>query len=186
VPERTQAGSGPGAAEKRGPAAPVRESTPTPRLRPGAVPVQKSPATPAPPKAAIPDDFEEETRVLRTPAAGSAVDPALQRLAGGTAGQHANEFDAELVEENTDFEGGWGDLPGQAGEAVTSPQLSIPRLPSVPAIRVAVMSAGAPGEVQLVPLDAATKPPPGAAVAILVPISAADGELVVKLFGSRV
>jgi hypothetical protein len=49
--------------------------------------------------------------------------------------------------------------------------------------RVAVV-AGRAGEIRLVPLDASGAPPIGAAIALLVPLSAADGDLVAQLFGS--
>ncbi len=50
--------------------------------------------------------------------------------------------------------------------------------------RVAILATGTPGEVRLIALDGAGAPPEGAAQAILVPLGAADGEIVARLFGS--
>ena len=58
-----------------------------------------------------------------------------------------------------------------------------PRLETLPALRVAVVASGVPGEVRLVALHATDEAPPGAALAMLVPLSAVDGESVAKLFG---
>ena len=49
--------------------------------------------------------------------------------------------------------------------------------------RVAVMASRTPGELRLVPFDVGT-PPPGAAIAVLVPLGAADGDALAQLFGS--
>lgn len=58
------------------------------------------------------------------------------------------------------------------------------RLDTLPAVRVAVLGTGLAGEVRLISLDGGDEPPPGAAVAILVPMSAADGEAIARLFGA--
>jgi hypothetical protein len=50
--------------------------------------------------------------------------------------------------------------------------------------RVAVMASRTPGELRVVPFDASGAPPAGAAIAVLVPLSAADDDLVAQLFGS--
>lgn len=92
----------------------------------------------------------------------------------------------DVLEDNSDDANAGTGPVSQAGEAATSPQLFVPRLPFHPALRVAVMSAGAPGEVHIVPLEGTAAPPPGAAVAILVPVTAADGDEVAKLFGAFV
>jgi hypothetical protein len=156
------------------------------------VPAPKSPANRLFAKSPALDDSDEDTRVLRTPPLANAVDPALQRLADALAEEaaaaeaEASEFDGEVVDDLSDLGGGGAEPYGQASEAATFPQRLVRRLPSLPALRVAVMSAGAPGEVQIMLLDSAAAPPPGAAVAILVPLTAADGDEVAKLFGSFV
>lgn len=50
--------------------------------------------------------------------------------------------------------------------------------------RVAVMASRTPGELRIVPFDATGAPPVGAAVAMLVPLSAVDDDVMVRLFGS--
>jgi hypothetical protein len=80
----------------------------------------------------------------------------------------------------------------QAPAAVTPrPELLAPptettsrRVAPLLSFRVAILATGTPGEVRLVALDGAGQAPEGAAQAILVPLSAADGEMVAKLFGS--
>ena len=81
---------------------------------------------------------------------------------------------------------------------VPAPPPTTPALPPEPApveatsrkvapllsFRVAILGTGTPGEVRLLALDHTGAPPEGAAQAILVPLGAADGELVAKLFGS--
>ena len=57
------------------------------------------------------------------------------------------------------------------------------RLDTLPALRVAVLGTGIAGEVRLISLGN-EEPPPGAAVAVLVPLTAADGEAVARLFGA--
>lgn len=78
--------------------------------------------------------------------------------------------------------------------AKSAPQMSAPAAPPTEqtsrkvapllSFRVAILATGTPGEVRLIALDGAGAPPEGAAQAILVPLGAADGELVAKLFGS--
>ncbi|APR77354.1 putative tellurium resistance protein [Minicystis rosea] len=58
------------------------------------------------------------------------------------------------------------------------------RLDTLPSLRVAVLATGVAGEVRLISLDAGDEPPPGAALAVLVPLSSADGEAVARLFGA--
>lgn len=63
----------------------------------------------------------------------------------------------------------------------------VPRLPTtaqiepLPALRVAVIGTSRAGELRLVPLDGRSAPPMGAALAILVPLSVADGDALVQL-----
>ena len=52
-------------------------------------------------------------------------------------------------------------------------------------MRVAVLATGTAGEVRLIALDGADEPPPGAALAILVPLGASDAEAVARLFASQ-
>jgi hypothetical protein len=59
------------------------------------------------------------------------------------------------------------------------------RLDTIPAVRVAVLATGSAGEVRLIALDGADDPPPGAALAILVPLGASDAEAVARLFASQ-
>jgi hypothetical protein len=56
------------------------------------------------------------------------------------------------------------------------------KLDTLPALRVAVLATSALGEVRLIALEGNDDAPPGAALAVLVPLSAADGEAVAKLF----
>jgi hypothetical protein len=53
---------------------------------------------------------------------------------------------------------------------------------TLPTLRVAVLATAAPGEVRLIALREADDAPPGAALALLVPLSAGDGESVTRLF----
>jgi hypothetical protein len=69
-----------------------------------------------------------------------------------------------------------------AGDAAPTPAPK--RLETLPALRVAVLGTGVAGEVRLISLGN-DEPPPGAAVAVLVPLTAADGEAVARLFDSR-
>jgi hypothetical protein len=65
-----------------------------------------------------------------------------------------------------------------------SPETTSRRFAPLLAHRVAVVAGSRPGEIRLVPLDASGAPPMGAAIALLVPLSAADGDVVAQLFGS--
>jgi hypothetical protein len=53
---------------------------------------------------------------------------------------------------------------------------------TVPAVRVAVLATDVPGEVRLIALHDGDDAPPGAALALLVPLTAGDGESVSRLF----
>ena len=57
------------------------------------------------------------------------------------------------------------------------------RVESLPALRVAVLATSIPGEVRLIALDPTDEAPPGAALAVLVPLTPADGDSVTRLFG---
>jgi hypothetical protein len=65
-----------------------------------------------------------------------------------------------------------------------APETTSRRFAPLLAHRVAVVASNRAGEIRLVPLDASGAPPIGAAIALLVPLSAADGDLVAQLFGS--
>jgi hypothetical protein len=95
----------------------------------------------------------------------------------------------------------WSQLPDMDGPPATErppsipdlgPQVAVPasaprpakRVASLPALRVAVLATSVPGEVRLIALDPGDDAPPGAALAVLVPLSPADGESVTRLFGS--
>jgi hypothetical protein len=78
------------------------------------------------------------------------------------------------------------------GPAPTPQHAAIPaarplgkRLETTPALRVAVLATSAAGEVRLIALGANDEAPPGAALAMLVPLTAADGESVARLFGGH-
>jgi hypothetical protein len=73
---------------------------------------------------------------------------------------------------------------GARGAAISRAVPAPRRFDTLSALRVAVLATTTPGEVRLIALDAADEAPPGAALAVLVPLSAADGESVVKLFGA--
>lgn len=57
------------------------------------------------------------------------------------------------------------------------------RFASLRAIRVAVL-ANDMGEARLIPLDTEGEAPPGAALAVLVPLTSADSEAIARLFGA--
>jgi hypothetical protein len=53
---------------------------------------------------------------------------------------------------------------------------------TLPTLRVAVLATSTAGEVRLIALAEADEAPPGAALALLVPLSAGDGDSVTRLF----
>ncbi len=69
--------------------------------------------------------------------------------------------------------------------APTPADTSGAKLDTLPALRVAVLATGLPGEVRLIALGAKDDAPPGAALAVLVPLSATDGEAVARLFAGH-
>lgn len=131
-----------------------RRSTPTP-----------GPVTPAPPMAhADPPRPSEAAKPAAIIAEESTSDgPGVAPASSRTAPSGATERPPPLV-------------------AIAPPPPK--RLDTLPALRVAVLATGIAGEVRLISLDAGDEPPPGAAVAVLVPMSAADGEAVARLFGT--
>ncbi|MFS8070229.1 MAG: hypothetical protein ACMG6S_28020 [Byssovorax sp.] len=64
------------------------------------------------------------------------------------------------------------------------PELTTRRFAPLLAHRIAVVASSTPGELRLVPLDTSRAPPAGAAIALLVPLSAADDDIVARLLGS--
>jgi hypothetical protein len=79
--------------------------------------------------------------------------------------------------------GGAPAQPAPAPKAAEAVPSASGRAGTIPALRVAVLATSAPGEVRLIALGAADEAPPGAALAVLVPLSAADGDAVRRLFG---
>lgn len=139
-----------------------------------------SPAA-APPRAVF-DDLDEETRVLEN-MAGVLGDPAsLMHLAAASGEAPVDGDEPTPTDGNAALAATAPDATMPMDQS-TSPDLPVPRLMTVPALRVAVFTAGVPGEVRLVPLDGAADPPPGAAVAMLVPLTHADSDEVTRLFG---
>ena len=64
------------------------------------------------------------------------------------------------------------------------PELTSRRFAPLLAHRVAVVASSTPGELRLVPLGTSIAPPVSAAIARLVPLSAADDDIVARLLGS--
>ena len=71
----------------------------------------------------------------------------------------------------------------QAADA-RGPEITTRRFAPLLAHRIAVVASSTPGELRLVPLDTSRAPPAGAAIALLVPLSAADDDIVARLLGS--
>jgi hypothetical protein len=65
--------------------------------------------------------------------------------------------------------------------AALQPSTALRRMDTLPTIRVAVLATDAPGEVRLIALQEGDHPPPGASLALLVPLTAGDGESVSRL-----
>ncbi len=85
----------------------------------------------------------------------------------------------------------WTQLPDMsaAGPVTERPAKGAPaavqpskKLDTLPAIRVAALATSIPGEVRLIALEGNDDAPPGAALAVLVPLTAADGEALARLF----
>jgi len=76
------------------------------------------------------------------------------------------------------------DRDAPAGHAAAQPRAPR-RLDTLPALRVAVLATSVPGEVRLIALETNDEAPPGAALAMLVPLTATDGEAVARLFGGH-
>jgi hypothetical protein len=115
------------------------------------------------------DDLEEDTRVLDgQPEQGKGAPPSEGRLLAETMVE-TGRFDRDASAA--------GDLEDTSGNG-HAPLLH----GALPAVRVAVLGTASPGEVRLVRLDDHGDPPAGAATAILVPLSAGDGDVIARLF----
>lgn len=162
---------------------------PAPVASPPAQPVARMEARPAsaimlPPAAEEPQDnpfaVPEPTMVMRRH--GSSIHDELT--------SDGSRMDAPSISATAPgFRGGYGDVAG--GPATERPPSMIDagpaapkRLDTLPALRVAVLATSVVGEVRLISLDAGDEPPPGAALAVLVPLSGADGEALARLFGA--
>jgi hypothetical protein len=159
------------------------------------------------------DDLDEDTRVIAGKGRGhDEIDQALQRLrntpipeasppappasAPTTAPSAQPELYAQPeptqlmmrraapgVHEEPTSDGNLERVPPSGAAAAR--RAAGKRLDTLPALRVAVLGTGVAGEVRLISLDAGDEPPPGAALAVLVPMSGADGEAVARLFGAH-
>jgi hypothetical protein len=98
----------------------------------------------------------------------------------------------ELTSDGSRFEATAAGAPASEGGPATERPPSLiqggtaapRRLDTLPSVRVAVLGTSVPGEVRLISLDAGDEPPPGAALAVLVPLSSADGDALARLFSA--
>jgi hypothetical protein len=152
------------------------------------------PATPAEPEN-IWDDLDEDTRVISArERPRDEIDQALARLRAAPAppapaSPQATPGSRDDAASSTTHPGAadWRPndtvSPIQAAERAPVAAPESPRkLDTLPSLRVAVLATGIAGEVRLISLDATEVPPPGAALAVLVPLSAADGDAISRLF----
>ncbi len=72
-----------------------------------------------------------------------------------------------------------------AKSSAAAPRATPKRVETIPALRVAVLATTTPGEVRLIALGISDEAPPGAALAVLVPLSVAAGESVARRFGGH-
>lgn len=144
----------------------------------------RSPPAPSVP-AASPFDARTEPRATaaRTPAARGFHEEAT------TDGTVANGPSSSVTSPSTSR---WQppsertsptERPPAAEQAAAQGAPTPKRLNTLPALRVAVLGTGVVGDVRIISLGN-DEPPPGAAVAVLVPLTAADGEAVARLFGA--
>jgi hypothetical protein len=141
------------------------------------------------------DDLDEDTRVLSAKPGGGTedvIEQAFVRLrAAGADGaippapapapDPARDFTDEITRPGSQSTSAWAQAPDTPAPIATSPAPQRP-LTTLPSLRVAVLGTSVPGEVRLITLGAGDEPPPGAALAVLVPLSPADGEAVTRLF----
>ena len=160
------------------------------------------------------DDLDENTEVLnavrRAPTARKSTAQEIEEGFQAYVGEPRGPGDADFNDEVTD-PGVHGRALDSAGDEQTGP-VSVPErtvvftaaeraaLVSAPdlrasestgrkfapllAHRVAVVASSTPGELRVVLLDPSGPPPVGAAIAMLVPISTADGDEIAQLVGS--
>lgn len=141
------------------------------------------------------DDLDEDTRVISArERPRDEIDQALARLRAAPAppppAEPAKAQDSTPAASSTnpgaaDWQPNDTVSPIQAAAAERAPaaaQAPPRRLDTLPSLRVAVLATGIAGEVRLISLDATESPPPGAALAVLVPLSAADGDAITRLF----
>ncbi len=154
------------------------------RLRTGTAPA----AAPAAPPVAVPAAGpEEETLPPGTPAfARQTPDDANEEPSSGPPSQNTKVWtqlpEMDRSEPQTQRPASMADGgPQTPGHPAPAPQVHR-RLDTLPALRVAVLATSVPGEVRLIALETKDEAPPGAALAVLVPLSAADGEAVARLF----
>ncbi|HZF56029.1 MAG TPA: hypothetical protein VE093_45760 [Polyangiaceae bacterium] len=149
------------------------------------------------------DDLDEETAIIQGGSKqGAAIEAILRGQSPAEAARQAaaaQDLAADAPREEPD--GGVGentDVPTNVNlarsprlvvEAAQAQAASAPaaradraRPVPLPALRVAVL-AGASGEARLVALGEGDAPPPGSALAILVPLSEGDGSAVARLLG---
>ncbi|WP_044250919.1 hypothetical protein [Chondromyces apiculatus] len=153
------------------------------------------------------DDLDEDTRVIE--GARTDVAPLVQASAAaeawsgatnpdgpvrgetlaeaGLTGQpHATTPDADGSSEDDTAAFTHIPDPSWAADPTRWRPPAPPRVPAtplepLPALRVAVLATGTPGEVRVVLLGERTEPPMGAATAILVPLSASEGGAIARL-----
>jgi hypothetical protein len=152
-------------------------------MAPQAAPNPAAPAAPQPaPDAPVDDAIEQAFELLKN---GGQPRDEITSVAHAIPAPPPTQ--RQILEEATsDGEPSshgtrvWSQPPELAQQA-RGPAAQKP-LATLPALRVAVLGTSARGEVRLITLDGTDEPPPGAALAVLVPLSAADGEAVERLF----
>ena len=175
--ERLRTGNGASAHAEETPKAPVSMGdTPMPPVTMGDTPKPSAakPASPAPSQPAAsrrPPVHDEATSDGPDSAPPSGQTSVWTQLPDMESAGPATERPASIPDAET---------RNAAPAAARAPKK---RPEPLPALRVAVLATSVPGEVRLIALDPADEPPPGAAVAMLVPLTAADGESVTRLFG---
>jgi hypothetical protein len=137
------------------------------------------------------DDLDEDTRVISArDRPRDEIDQALARLRAAppppppTEPARPREDLPPASSTSVSSAAEWrpNDTVSPIQAAPAAVQAPPRRLDTLPSLRVAVLATGIAGEVRLISLDAAEAPPPGAALAVLVPLSAADGESITRLF----
>jgi hypothetical protein len=158
------------------------------------------------------DDLDENTEVLNARAVPIAHKSTSQELDESFQGLIADPrtIESDAIDEPTD-PGIRNRALDSAGDEQTGP-VSVPertvvftaaeraalaaapehrasestsrRFPPLLAHRVAVVASSTPGELRLVLLDPSGAPPVGAAIAMLVPLSTADGDEIAQLVGA--